>query len=109
MARRGKAVGRKGQAKPRASYAAKGVGHGGAVDDAALVVAVGRRLKEARKRLGLRRPDVKEAIGLSEPSLFRIEEGRQMPSLCALVALARLYRVSLEDLVPEASASNGCL
>ncbi|MEO8906469.1 MAG: helix-turn-helix transcriptional regulator, partial [Microbacteriaceae bacterium] len=61
--------------------------------------AVGPRLREQRTRRGLRLADVSEQTGISVSILSRLEAGLRRPSLDVLLALSRLYRVPLDDLV----------
>lgn len=61
--------------------------------------AVGPRLRELRRRRGLKLAEVGEAVGLSASTLSRLESGLRRPTLDLLIPLARLYRVALDDLV----------
>lgn len=56
----------------------------------------GERLKRARKRKGLSQMDVYDAIGLSNKSLSRYENGDTAPNPETLKRLIRLYDVSSE-------------
>ena len=51
--------------------------------------AVGRRLAEERRRLGLTQEALAEKLGVSAKYLQRIEAGRQNLTLGSLVTLAR--------------------
>lgn len=57
---------------------------------------LGERLKRARKRKGLSQVDVLDAIGISNKSLSRYENGNTDPSPETLKRLIRLYDVSSE-------------
>jgi transcriptional regulator with XRE-family HTH domain len=60
---------------------------------------VGPRLRELRTRRGLRLADVSEQTDVSVSILSRLEAGLRKPTLDILLALSRLYRVPLDDLV----------
>lgn len=61
--------------------------------------AVGTRLREIRSWRGLTLEDVAAVTGISRSTLSRLENGRRRATLELLLALARAYRVSLDDLV----------
>jgi transcriptional regulator with XRE-family HTH domain len=61
--------------------------------------SVGPRLRELRTRRGLRLADVSKQTDVSVSILSRLEAGLRRPSLDILLALSRLYRVPLDDLV----------
>ena len=56
------------------------------------------RLRAAREAVGLRRETVADRLGISHSAVFAYESGRADPSARVLVALARLYRVAVEEL-----------
>jgi transcriptional regulator with XRE-family HTH domain len=56
------------------------------------------RLREARERRELRRETVAEAVGISHSSVIAYERGVATPSVRVLLALAGLYRVTVEEL-----------
>jgi Zn-dependent peptidase ImmA (M78 family)/transcriptional regulator with XRE-family HTH domain len=60
---------------------------------------VGRALARAREKAGLSQEGAAEAVGLNRVVLSYYESGRRQPSLGALLALARLYGVSLPALL----------
>ncbi|MFK3676555.1 helix-turn-helix domain-containing protein [Microbacterium sp. NPDC090218] len=60
---------------------------------------VGPRLQALRARRGVTLAEVAEATGISRSTLSRLETGQRRPSLELLLPLARMYRVSLDDLV----------
>lgn len=60
---------------------------------------IAHQLKEARKRAGVSGKEAAAHLGFSEVSLFRLEDGQTMVSAARLEDLAKLYRVSLPDLV----------
>jgi len=59
---------------------------------------VGRNIKAARVRRGLRQVDVEEQIGLEYKHYQKIEAGKVNISLETLYRLAKLFRVSVEEL-----------
>lgn len=62
-------------------------------------VDVGRRLRDLRSRRALTLADVATDTGISVSTLSRLESGTRRATLELLVALARTYRVTLDDLV----------
>lgn len=60
---------------------------------------VGPRLKGLRTQRGATLVTVAEATGISKSTLSRLENGQRRPTLELLLALARVYRVPLDDLV----------
>jgi len=69
-----------------------------AVVDATLE-QVGPRLQALRARRGVTLAEVSAGTGISTSTLSRLETGQRRPSLELLLPLARMYRVSLDDLV----------
>ena len=69
--------------------------------EGALEVAqeLGERLREGRRRAGLRQEQVAEAIGSHPVTVSKYERGVQDPSTELLSAMARLYQVSLDWLL----------
>lgn len=65
----------------------------------AALARVGPRLQALRARRGLTLAQVAEATGVSTSTLSRLETGARRASLELLLPLARVYRVSLDDLV----------
>ncbi len=55
-------------------------------------------LRLLREQASLTRPQVKQLIGVSERRQADWESGKAMPSAENLVALARLYKVSLKTM-----------
>lgn len=60
---------------------------------------VGPRLQALRARRGVTLAEVSAGTGISKSTLSRLETGRRRPSLELLLPLARMYQVSLDDLV----------
>ncbi|MGW1776496.1 helix-turn-helix domain-containing protein [Streptomyces sp. NPDC002104] len=73
-------------------------------DPAAVLAAMGPRLRAARERRGVTLTGVGRATGISPSTLSRIETGRRKPSLEVLLQLAKAYRVSLDELAGTAAA-----
>jgi transcriptional regulator with XRE-family HTH domain len=55
-------------------------------------------LRQLREQAGLTRPQVKQLIGVSERRQADWESGKAMPSIENIVAMARLYKVSLKTM-----------
>jgi transcriptional regulator with XRE-family HTH domain len=73
---------------------------GGAdVSDEVAVAEVGPRLRDLRQGRGLSLAQLSQRTGISISTLSRVETGARVPGLEHLVALARAYAVSLDDLV----------
>ena len=73
---------------------------GGAdVSDEVAVAEVGPRLRSLRQGRGLSLAELSQRTGISISTLSRLETGARVPGLEHLVALARAYAVSLDDLV----------
>ncbi|WP_344973149.1 XRE family transcriptional regulator [Streptosporangium fragile] len=62
---------------------------------------VARRLRELRVRSGMTLNALAEQTGLSAPHLSRLEKGERQPSVGTLLQLARVYGVSVSELVEE--------
>ncbi|MBR8840194.1 MAG: helix-turn-helix transcriptional regulator [Stigonema ocellatum SAG 48.90 = DSM 106950] len=55
-------------------------------------------LRQLRENRSLTRPQVKQLIGVSERRQADWESGKAMPSIENIVAMARLYKVSLKTM-----------
>jgi transcriptional regulator with XRE-family HTH domain len=66
---------------------------------AAIVDAVGPRLREIRQRRGVTLTDLAVTTGISKSTLSRLENGQRRATLELLLSLAQAYRVPLDDLV----------
>ena len=64
--------------------------------------SLGRRLQEQRRRCEMSRTQVAERIGTSECVVGLYENGKRFPTLERLLALAGLFNVRPEDLLPGA-------
>jgi transcriptional regulator with XRE-family HTH domain len=62
-----------------------------------VAAAIGARLKEERRRLGVTLEDAAEAAGLSAATLSRIENGKAVPSLRALTRLSRALTIPMPE------------
>jgi transcriptional regulator with XRE-family HTH domain len=60
---------------------------------------LGVRLAAARHAAGLSQRQVAAALGIHQPSIVVIENGRRTVTALELAAMARLYRVSTDDLL----------
>lgn len=67
------------------------------------VSEIGRRLRLARKRLGVTQADAAELAGMSERTVRDIEKGKDSPSFAAYVALAHVVgmRIELAGVEPD--------
>lgn len=70
----------------------------GAVDDGVLP-RLGDRLRRRRRERAMTLADLASATGVSASLLSRLEGGLRRPTLDVLLALARVHRVTLDDLV----------
>jgi transcriptional regulator with XRE-family HTH domain len=70
-----------------------------AVDIAAVLDRVGDRLKRLRVRRRMTLTGVAAMTGISKSTMSRLETGQRRPTLELLLALSRVYRVPLGDLV----------
>ena len=59
-------------------------------------VAIGRRVAEARRKRGYRQSDLAEISGVDGSVIAYIELGRRLPSRDCAIALAVVFRRSLE-------------
>lgn len=66
---------------------------------AAALERIGPRLQALRARRGLTLSEVSRSTGISKSTLSRLETGQRRASLELLLPLARVYRVSLDELV----------
>lgn len=64
-----------------------------------VVDAVGGRLRGLRRSRAMTLAKLSEATGVTLSTLSRVEAGGRVPSLDILLRLARIYRVTLDDLV----------
>lgn len=55
-------------------------------------------LRQLREQAGLTRPQVKQLIDVSERRQADWESGKAMPNIENIVAMARLYKVSLKTM-----------
>ena len=75
-----------------------------------VILAVGRRVAEARQMRGLTQQQFAEALGVSLPYVQRIERGTQNLTIRSLVALSSLLGVtvpSLFDAPTDAAGKTG--
>ncbi|MFC0506066.1 helix-turn-helix domain-containing protein [Micromonospora costi] len=68
-------------------------------DEAAVLAAVGPRLRALRKQRGTTLSQLAEATGISVSTLSRLESGGRRPTLELLLPLARAHQVPLDELV----------
>jgi ribosome-binding protein aMBF1 (putative translation factor) len=63
---------------------------------------VGARIRSLREARGMDLSDVGARIGATAATVARHEQGEERPSPGTIIALARLFRVGLSELFPEA-------
>jgi transcriptional regulator with XRE-family HTH domain len=69
-------------------------------DQALFYAEVGRRVRQARERVGLTQEDLAARVSLSRTSVTNIEKGRQKLLLHTLYGLAAALQVSPVALLP---------
>lgn len=63
-------------------------------------MTIGQRIRELRKAYGLNQKELAEALGLSsQATVSMIENGENMPSILVATNIAKLFNVSLDDLL----------
>lgn len=62
---------------------------------------IGRNIRTARLRLGLKQSNLAEALGVEDATFSRIETGAQLPSLERLDEIAKILQVSIAALVRD--------
>ena len=60
---------------------------------------LGERLKAVRMRYNMTQEFVAEQLGVSRQAVSKWESGKAEPSTANLLALAKLYDISVEDLI----------
>lgn len=63
------------------------------------LAAVGKRLRNVRKKLGLTQKEAAFAAGISQPFLSAVERGNKAVSTAQIVSLIRFYKVPYEDIL----------
>lgn len=67
--------------------------------ETAVLDSLGDRLRRLRRQRAMTLDDLSAATGISSSLLSRLETGRRRPTLDVLLTLARVHRVTLDDLV----------
>lgn len=62
-------------------------------------IQVSCRIRQYREQSGLTQTELAKWVGVSRPTVARWESGELLPGLESLVRAARLFKVSLDDLV----------
>lgn len=70
---------------------------------------ISENLRSLRGRRGLSQEEVSERIGVSRQAVAKWERGETTPDIVNCAALAKLYDVTLDDLVNYSPASDGGL
>ncbi|MFI7553396.1 helix-turn-helix domain-containing protein [Micromonospora sediminimaris] len=68
-------------------------------EEAAVLAAVGPRLRALRKQRGTTLNELSDTTGISVSTLSRLESGQRRPTLELLLPLARAHQVPLDELV----------
>ena len=74
-------------------------------EKAVIRISLGDALKEHRTRCKMTQEFVAEALGVSRQAVSKWENGTSDPNTSNLIALAKLYGVSAEELLKEAGGS----
>ena len=62
---------------------------------------LGERIASLRKKAGLTQEELAEKLGISPQAVSKWENGTSDPSTSNLFALAKLYGISVEELLKE--------
>ncbi len=66
------------------------------------LIATGNRIKMLRKACGLRVDEISDYMGFTGPqAVYKWQRGDCLPDVCNLLALSRLFHVSMEDILVE--------
>lgn len=64
--------------------------------------ATGNNIKRLRKSKGLKVEDVSDYLGFTGPqAVYKWQRGDCLPEICNLLALSRLFGVTIEDILVE--------
>ena len=72
-------------------------------EDAAVTRSLGETLRDHRTRCQMTQEYVAESVGVSRQAVSKWEKGLSSPSTANLIALAKLYGVSVEELLRDVS------
>ena len=64
-------------------------------------IAFGKRLKEAREKMGYTQAKLSEEVGISPNFLGDIERGLKLPSLNKLITLSNVLKTSLDTMFAD--------
>ena len=73
-------------------------------EERAFFVELGARIAELRKTQGITQVQMAEALGVSQQTINSYEVARRRVPVSALPTLAKLFKVSIEELLGEAEA-----
>jgi len=76
-------------------------GSGGKAENEQLKKSLGETLKKYRTKSGMTQEFVAERLGVSRQAVSKWENGTSDPSTSNLIALAKLFGVSVEELLKE--------
>ena len=62
---------------------------------------ISQNLVELRKSRNLKQSELSEAVGYSDKTISRWENGTSTPDIATLVNLAKFYGISVEDIITE--------
>lgn len=74
-------------------------------EEAVVQQTLGERLKAVRMRYTMTQEFVAEQLGVSRQAVSKWESGKAEPSTANLLALAKLYDISVEDLIKNIRSS----
>ena len=69
-------------------------------------MTLGETIKEQRTAHGLSQETLAEAMGVSRQAVTKWEAGQSAPSSEKLIALAKLFHISLDELIGNEAASS---
>lgn len=64
-------------------------------------MTIAERIKKIREAKGMSQREVASALGISQPAYYYFESGDRVPSLAMTKALARVFKVTLDELAGD--------
>lgn len=65
------------------------------------MIAIGKRIKAARKAKGMSQQDLAEKIGIAQQTINRYESGKMIPRFIRLLKIAEALNVPIDSLVTK--------
>lgn len=75
-------------------------------DSREIYIELGKKIREIRRRHGMKQDTLAEGVDLTRTSLANIEAGRQRTPLHVLYEISRVLGVSIAELLPKDDASD---